>query len=230
MPKFAETIVISLGGSLVCPGELDADFLKQFKDIILQQLQDNLRIILITGGGKICRKYNEVAKELNPHITSDDLDAMGIRATKLNAELVRLMFNDLAYFKVIDYPEEKVTDDKPIIIAGGWKPGASSDNMAVNLAKVYNANKLINLTNIDYVYDKDPKKFPDAKPLKNISWSDFRQLVGNVWDPGLNAPFDPIASQLAEKLQLEVVILNGKKLENLNNYLNGQEFIGTVIK
>jgi uridylate kinase len=230
MSKFTETIVISLGGSLVCPGELDADFLKQFKNIILNQLRDNLRVILITGGGKICRKYNEVAKELNPHITSNDLDAMGIRATKLNAELVRLMFNDLAYAKVIDTPDEEVTDDKPIIIAGGWKPGASSDNMAVNLAKNFGAKKVINLTNIDYVYDKDPRKFPEAKPLEKISWADFRQLVGNKWDPGLNAPFDPIASQLAEELQLEVAILNGKKLDNLNNYLNAQQFIGTIIK
>ena len=89
---------------------------------------------------------------------------------------------------------------------------------------------MINLSNIDYVYDKNPKKFKGAKPLKNISWKDFRKIVGNKWDPGLNLPFDPVASKLAEKLKLKVVVMNGKPLSNLKNLLSGRSFKGTVIE
>ena len=229
--KNKKTIVISLGGSLIFPEEIDVQFLEQFKQIVSNYVAEGNQIILVSGGGKICRKYNQAAKILNPQVSAEELDWMGIKATKVNAELVRLMFGNQAYFKVLDKPNEKLKSGHAysIIVAGGWQPGASSDNMAVNLAKNFGAPKVINLTNIDYVYDQDPRKFPDAKPLKKINWPDFRCLVGNVWDPGLNAPFDPIASQLAEKLQLEVIILNGKNLTNLNNYLNNQEFIGTII-
>jgi uridylate kinase len=227
-----DTIIISLGGSLIFPEEIDVDFLQQFKTIISDYVAKGHQVILVSGGGKICRKYNQSAKILNPQVTTEQLDWMGIKATKVNAELVKLMFGDQAYIKVLDTPDEKLAKGSfaSIIVAGGWQPGSSSDNMAVNLAINWGSSKVINLTNTDYVYDKDPKKFSGAKPLENISWSDFRQLVGNVWDPGLNVPFDPIASQLAEKFQLEVVILNGKNLTNLNNYLNGRKFIGTVIR
>ena len=75
-----------------------------------------------------------------------------------------------------------------------------------------------------------PKKFKNAVPIKNILWKDFRKIVGNKWEPRMNKPFDPIASREAEKLGLEVVILNGKKLKNFERYLNGEKFIGTVIR
>lgn len=232
MPKFKQTIVISLGGSLIFPHELDVDFLKKFKQIIVNYIKKGNRVILVTGGGKICRKYNEAAKKLNNKVIAKELDWMGIKATKVNAELVRIMFNDKAYYKVLDRPDEKLTKqtNRPVIVAGGWKPGASSDNMAVNLAKQFKADKVINLTNIDYVYDKDPNKYKDAQKLKEINWFQFRKLVGNNWDPGANWPFDPIASKLAQTLKLEVAILNGKNLSNLNDYLNNKKFIGSIIK
>jgi uridylate kinase len=89
---------------------------------------------------------------------------------------------------------------------------------------------VVNLSNIDYVYNKDPKKFKNAKKIKEISWADFRKIVGDKWDPGLNVPFDPIASKIAQEAQMEVVIMNGKKLKNLENYLEGKKFTGTVIR
>ncbi len=228
--KEKNTIVVSLGGSLIFPHEIDVDFLKQFKKVITDYVKKGHKIVLVTGGGNICRKYQKAAQKLNKSVTAKELDWMGIKATKVNAELVRIMFDDLAYYKVLDKPDEKLDkNNKPIIVAGGWKPGASSDNMAVNLAKTFSANKVINLSNIDYVYDKDPKKHKDAKKIKEINWINFRKIIGNKWDPGANLPFDPIASQLAQKLKLEVAILNGKKLKNLANYLNGQKFIGTKI-
>jgi uridylate kinase len=97
------------------------------------------------------------------------------------------------------------------------------------LAKTYNSDTIINLTNIDYVYDKDPNKFKDAKPFKEISWKDYLKLIEQKWIPGLSAPFDPIASKLAQKFKFKVVILNGKKIKNLKNYLENKKFTGTII-
>jgi uridylate kinase len=230
MPKFKETIVISVGGSLIYPVELDMNFILRLKEVVLDFVKNNYRIVLITGGGKLCRKYNQAVRELNINISAEDLDWLGIRVTKLNAEFLRICLGEYCDERIIEKPNQRISSNKAIFVAGGWKPGASSDNMAVNLAKKFKARKVINLTNIDYVYDKDPNKYSDAKQIERISWTDFIQLVGTRWDPGAHVPFDPIASQMAAKLKLEVAILNGNNIWNLTSYVNGGSFIGTVIK
>ena len=97
------------------------------------------------------------------------------------------------------------------------------------LAKIYGAATVVNLSNVAQVFDKDPKKNLDAKPFDQISWRQFRDLVGDSWNPGLHTPFDPIASKEAEASNLKVVIMNGKNLENFKSFLEGKEFVGTEI-
>jgi uridylate kinase len=119
---------------------------------------------------------------------------------------------------------------KPIYVSGGFEPGASSDHVAVLLAKTFGAGIVANLSNIDYAYTKDPRKHSDAVKIERTDWKSFRKIVGNKWVPGANTPFDPIASKVADQEGIEVAILNGKKLKNLENYLYGKEFKGTVIE
>jgi len=135
----------------------------------------------------------------------------------------------MAYEKVIHDPDEPIDTDKRIIIGAGFEPGSSTDLRAVQLAERLGAGQVINMSNIDYVYSDDPKKNPDARKLPRISWADFRKLVGDEWDPGLNMPFDPIASRAAEAAGLTVVII-GNDIGNLERLLNGEPFRGTTIE
>ncbi|MBI2129145.1 UMP kinase [Candidatus Woesearchaeota archaeon] len=223
-----KTTIISLGGSLIIPDSIDVNFLKNFKAIVLDFIKKNNKLIIVCGGGGINKNYNAAAREIGS-IKDDDLDWLGIACTKLNAELVRCIFSNHAYEKVVNNPTEKIKTGKKIIVASGWKPGWSSDYDSVLLAKNFGSKTVINLTNIDYVYDKDPSKFQDAKPIKEIKWKAYRKIVGDKWTPRLNAPFDPIASKEAEKLKIKVMIANGKDLDNLKKILNEKEFIGTTI-
>jgi uridylate kinase len=224
-----KSIVMSLGGSIIIPDEADIEFLKSFISAIKEYVSNDFNFLIITGGGRTCRKYNDYLKQIVDS-SNEDLDWLGISTTRVNAELVRIAFGNLAYEKVVLDPNFIPKTDKPIIVGGGWKPGNSSDLAAVHAANSIGATKIINLSNIDYVYNKDPKKNPDAKPIKEISWSDFRQIIPKEWGPGINSPFDPTAAREAESLGLEVVIMNGKNIENLKNYLNNKEFVGTTIK
>jgi uridylate kinase len=97
------------------------------------------------------------------------------------------------------------------------------------MAKNLGATKLINLSDIDYVYDRDPRKDKNAKPIERISWADFRKLIPSEWDPGIHSPFDPVAAKEAEALNLEVAIINGTHLDRFADYLAGKPFTGTVI-
>ncbi len=227
--KGKEHIIISLGGSLIVPNEVDVVFLKEFIDTIKGYVKKEYRFVIITGGGYTARTYINASKKITDP-SDADLDWIGIASTRLNAELLRVAFGEIAYNSTIMDPDQVPITDKSILIGAGWKPGNSSDLAAIHVAQSVGAKKVINLSNIDYAYDKDPKKFPDAKIIKESSWPDFRALLPTEWNPGLNAPFDPIAAENAESIGIEVAIMNGKNIENLKQYLDGEEFIGTVIK
>ena len=139
-------IIISLGGSLIVPNKIDSIFLKKFILMVKDYTNKGYHFVIITGGGKTCREYNSSLKEIVKP-TNEDLDWMGISATRLNAELVRISFADLAYEKVLLNPDLVPQTDKLVIVGGGWKPGSSSDLDAVRSAKSVGASKLINLSN-----------------------------------------------------------------------------------
>jgi len=222
-------LIISLGGSIIVPDKIDVGFLKSFKKIIEGYVTEkNARVVITAGGGKTCRVYQDASKKV-ASVTEKDLDWIGIKATHLNAELLRTIFAGQAYEQVIEDPTAKIKTKKKIIIGAGWKPGCSTDKDAVLLAKNLGIKTIINMTNIPYVYDKDPKKYKDAKPLKSLSWEKMITIVGTSWTPGMNLPFDPLASKMAKELGLKVVILEGTDINNFKKFLDDLPFEGTVI-
>ncbi len=229
MKQKSQTIIISLGGSIVAPDEINIKFLKDFRKLILRQVKLRKKFVIIVGGGKICRDYQNAAQKVCK-LSTEQLDWIGIHSTHLNASLVREIFGDEANEKIIKDLKTLPKFKKQIIIGAGTKPGWSTDYDSVFLAKKYKAKIVANLSNIEYVYNKDPKKFKSAKPLKNISWQDFLKIIGKKWKAGMNAPFDPIASRLAKKIGLKTVFLKGTNLKNFEKFLKGEKFKGTVIE
>lgn len=223
-----KNIVISVGGSLIVPsaGKIDYLFLKKLLKLINKN-HNKYRFILVAGGGKVARNYINTASKI-VSISNEQADLFGISATRLNANLIKTILANKAYKDIIEEPNNDIKTNK-ILVAGGYKPGRSSDYMAVSLAIKHNTKIVINMTNIDYVYDKDPNKYENAKKFTKLAWNNFLNIIGRKWTPGKNTPFDPVASKLAQKNNIKVVILNGNKISNLNNYLQGKKFKGTVI-
>jgi len=222
-----KTVILSLGGSVIVPDKIDTSFLKNFKKLIMEFIKKDFRFAVYCGGGSTARKYQKAYENAGGD-NQEALDWIGISSTHLNAFLLRAMFDGVCEEEIISDPTKKISFNK-IIFAGGWKPGWSTDYDTVLLAKNLGASEVVNITNTDYVYTKDPNKFKDAEPIKSISWSKFRKLVGSEWKAGLCMPFDPIAAKEAEKLKLKVVVL-GKNLDNLKDFLDGKGFEGTVIE
>ncbi len=224
----SQTTILSLGGSLIYPKDIDVAYLKQFRELILNYVSLGKKFGIITGGGWICREYIRKANEVTP-MNPFQNDMIGILTTRTNAQLVREIFAEHAHKEVIIDFSKKIVTEKPIVVGAGWVPGSSTDKDAVLLAQQLGAKTVINLTNVDYVFDKDPRKFSDAKPIKEISWADFKKIVGGEWKAGMNLPFDPIAAAFAEKEKMKVIVLNGNNLENLQHCLAGKSFVGTII-
>ena len=222
-------IVISLGGSIIVPASkkgsrIRIKFLKKFKEFILKFLKKEFQFIIVAGGGNICREYQKAASQISK-LTDEDKDWLGIHATRLNAHLLRTIFKKQAYPVVLDNPFKPIKRKKySLYIASGWRPGWSTDYDAVLLTKRFKAKKLINASNITYVYDKN------KEPIEKISWKDYRKLISPKWKPGMNVPFDPVAAKMASKLKMEVIITKGTNLKNLENILKDKKFQGTLIK
>ena len=254
MPKKQNWIILSLGGSIVVPDKIDPHtnrtlrlkasnlrseypisvgvdirFLRNFRKFILKWVIKGKRFIIFVGGGRTARCYQKEARRVWV-FDQKTLDWIGIYATYLNASLVLGLFKNKAYPQIVKNPTKKINTNKKIIIAGGWKPGWSTDYDAVRIAQVYKTRTIINLSDIDYVYDKDPDKFKNAKPFEHLSFSKFFKIGGKKWKAGLNLPFGPIASKLAQKHNFKVIILRGTNLKNLDNLFKGKSFKGTMIQ
>lgn len=226
-----ETIVMSVGGSLIVPDAIDTTFLTNFKKLIHDEAATGARrFIIIAGGGKTARRYQDAAAAVTD-LTPDDLDWMGIHSTRLNGHLLRTIFRDIAHRVMITNPDEilDIHDTESVIIAAGYRPGCSTDLRAIQIAERIGATKVINLSNTDHVYTDNPHTNPDAVAIEDITWGEFRKLIPSEWAPGLSSPFDPMAAREAELKGIEVAQINGLKLDALADYLHNRPFVGTRI-
>lgn len=233
-------IVIALGGSLIAPRSIeqkviDTGFLKRFRTFLLHELSRKQRFCLVTGGGKITRQYQQAARKVVA-VPPRDLDWIGVHATRLNAHLIRTIFHKEAYPVIVDHdPTQKEANElllqnRNLLIASGWRPGWSTDYVAVRLAQKLHGKEVIIAGDTSFVHEKDPKKFPLAEPLKEISWPAYQRLIPKQWSPGLSLPVDPVATQLAKTIGLQAKILRGSDLKNFAKAIAGKPFTGTLIE
>jgi len=227
----ADTIVLSLGGSIIAPDSVDHVFLQRFKQAVEVFLaaHPDTRLILTTGGGAPARTYQNAYRTIVPHSDPETQDWLGIAATRLNAALVKAIFASHCSDPVVVDPTAPLDFTGRILVAAGWKPGFSTDTDAVLLAKRFGAKTLVNLSNIAKVYSADPRIDKTAVPIDTISWVDFRSMVGDSWTPGKNVPFDPVASRHAQEFGLQVICADGRDIPNTIAILEGKHFNGTVI-
>lgn len=227
MDTFKEKIIIAVGGSLLIPNAIDVAFIKHLKEITLDLVGQGYQVILVPGGGKTARNYQVALQELGQH-NSDALDWVGIKTIHLNSDFLHRIFAEQDIHDVIYKPEEIEGIQSSIVVKAAFKPGSSSDMGAVRMANISGAKRIINFSNTSHVYSADPRIDPEATRFDVLSWGDYRKLIPSEWTPGMSAPFDPVASKMAQDHGLTVAIL-GASTENLANYLSGAKFEGTIL-
>ncbi|MDX1608323.1 MAG: UMP kinase [Candidatus Spechtbacterales bacterium] len=226
--------IIAVGGSILVPDKIDTAYIKKLRNLIIEQINEGRRFILVAGGGSTARHYQKAATEV-VNIEDEDKDWLGIHSTRLNAHLLRTIFYDIAYPAVLDNPEKpiKKRDLKryALFVASGWRPGWSTDYIAFRLADRFNVEEVLIATRIPYIYEKDIDVHKNAKHFKDLSWEQYKKLLPKKeWEPGLRCPVDPVATDFASKNKISCVLLQGTDIDNLNNYFSNKEFIGTTIE
>lgn len=218
-------IVISLGGSIIVPDQIDVNFLKKFKKVISSFKK--YQFIIVTGGGSTARKYTNAAKKFR-RLTREEQDWPGIYSTRLNAILVKTLFGKQAYKDLLLNPNKKVKFKEQVALAAGALPEGSSDYNAIVMAHTYNAEVIINMSNTDYIYDKNPK-YLSAKPQTHLTWTSLQRIVGKKRISSGHYPFDPVGVQFGRRNNMKLYALNGKRLGELKKAIQHKPFKGTIV-
>ncbi len=226
--KFSKTVVVALGGSIVHPGEIDTKFLKNFKKFLVPFIASGTRFILVVGGGALARRFQEAAGAVTK-VNDEDKDWIGIHSTRLNAHLLRTIFRDVADPVIIDTREKIARPRYPVTIGAGWRPGWSTDYVALQIAADLGVEEAIIAGKPAYVFEKDFVKYPSAKKFTALNWKNYGKLIPKKWKPGLHAPVDPVGAALAAKWGLRAIVIDGRDLKNFGALLGGKEFKGTII-
>jgi uridylate kinase len=223
-------VVISLGGSLIVPDEIDIKFLLKFKKV-LDKHKNNWKFVVVCGGGSVARKYIRALKEIGK---SEYLQSMaGIAVTRLNARFMTYFFGKDAN-KGIPHDIKQVQGllkKNDIVFCGAlrYAPDQTSDSTAAQIAK-HLKSSFINLTNVPGLYTKNPKEFKDAKFIPEISWKMFWKRANAIkYKPGQHFVLDQHAADIIMEHKIKTYIL-GQNLKNLDNLLSGKSFKGTTIE
>ncbi|MCX6748883.1 MAG: UMP kinase [Candidatus Pacearchaeota archaeon] len=225
-----KTLVISLGGSLIVPDEIDLKLLEKFKSI-LEKHKSNYKFVVVCGGGSIARKYIKALSQANK---SEFLQSMaGISVTRLNARFMSYFFGKDAN-QGIPHDMNQVSNllaKNDFVFCGAlrYAQNQTSDSTSAQLANFLGC-EFINLTLVQGLYTENPLTHKNAKFISEISWQDFKKKTSKIkFKPGQHFVLDQGTAKIILKNKIPTYIL-GKNLQELDNFLSGKKFKGTIIK
>lgn len=225
-------IVISLGGSLLTR-ELTSENFRKYANVMLRLKEKGHKLVVVCGGGKVCREYRDLARGLGAN--NEQMDFIGIMATHLNASVFASALGSSSFlvrWKSMKEAAKEVKKNfgKKIIVAAGYDVGTSSDYDAALLAKTVKADLLINATNVNGVYTADPKLDPNAKKIDKLNYADFENIMKqNLQVPGEYRFFDIKATQMIRKFKIKTVFIDGREPEEIIRAVEGKQN-GTIVE
>jgi len=224
-----KVIVLSLGGSLIIPNEVNTKYLKEFKKVILKNTK-KYKFVVVCGGGSVARKYISALREIR---INDKLQSFsGISATRMNARFMNYFFNQNPERGIPHTMKllKEYVNKQDITFCGAleYKPNQTSDSTSAEIARQLKTD-FINLTDVSGLYTKNPKEFKDAKFIPEISWKDFNNIANKLkFKPGQHFVLDQTAAKRIMENKIKTYIL-GEDMKQLDNLLNKKKFKGTTI-
>jgi len=222
-----DKVVVSIGGSILVPGENDAEFIRKLADM-LKEVSKEVQVAVVCGGGKTARYYAGIARDLDGD--TYDQDILGIAATRMNAQLLSLALGDMPE-TISDDVEQTAKASVPgkIVVMGGTVPGHTTDAVSSMLAAAMKADRIINGTSVDAVYTDDPRKNPDAKKITSMTIDELGDIVYKEHGASKSSVFDPLGVKLAKENKMDILIIEGRNLDELKNAILGKKINGTFV-
>lgn len=229
--SYSNRIVFSLGGSIFYSKErgINHEFLTKFFDFI-KNLR-GYRGAIVVGGGPLAREFIEEGRKLG--LTEYENDMLAIWETRKNATLVLHALKDLLIYPKLLYNAEEASiaiNQYDWLCSGGFFPGITTDAVAALVAESIGAAKIINISNVKYVYDRDPKKYPDAKIINVTTISEFLQIASRDDNRGAgeNFVFDIFALKIANRSKIPIYFTD-PDISNIERIVKNLPHQGSVL-
>ncbi len=221
-------IVLRIGGSVVA-SPVNTELIGKYADLLKTLKMQGHEVGVVVGGGSLAREFIAIAKNLG--LGEQAQDEIAISVSRLFAQLFLKKLGELSCKAValtLEDAAECLSKGK-IMVMGGLKPGITTDAVAALVAERVNADLLIKGTDQDGVYNKDPRKHPNAVKLDQLSLEDLSMVFSeNKHKAGMHQIIDPEAVKILKRKRVKLIVVNGFKPENILAAVNG-ECVGTVI-
>ena len=227
----SKKIVLKFGGSVLYKESmvLNVEIIKEIVDKILTLHAEGNKIAVVVGGGKLARVIIQASDVLGHVNTFKDI--LAVESTRIHALLIIASLKNKAYLLVPRSFEEigKALSTDKIVVTGGLQPGQSTNAVAALIAEYWGADLLINLTDVDKVYDKDPEKHSDAKAMDKMTAIEFMNLIDTQdEEPGKYKLFDKVGCEIIRRSNIKLIVTSGSDPNNILKAAKG-ESVGTII-
>jgi uridylate kinase len=221
-------LVIRIGGSVVA-SPINTDLMIKYVEKILSLKEQGHEIVVVVGGGKLAREFIKVARELD--LEMKDQDEVAISVSRLFAQLFLKKFGAESCGKVALTLDDSAQclEQVKIVVMGGLKPGITTDAVAALVAERVDADLLVKGTDQEGIYNKDPRKNPDAIKLDQISYAELQSVFSeSEHKAGIHQIVDPEAVKVLMRTRVKLVVVSGFEPENILAVVNGEK-IGTTV-
>ncbi len=224
-PEISSTIAIKLGGSVAFDEGIDESFMRQFTDFLRDMTRAGTRIVVVVGGGDINRRYLTVATNV-ADLPDVERDMIGIYASRLNATLFRSILHDIAAPELYDrqgkYAEFGAHD---IVVGAAWAPGWSTDYVTTRIASDMGIGRVVILSNVSHIYGGFGTD--STEKLGEVTFREYINMIPDEWEPRMSVPVDPVAARFAKDHSMEIVVADGRDIDNTRAIINGEHYTGT---
>ena len=226
-------VLLKLSGEALANGSgeiYDIAFVDKVAAVLKECMDNGHEVAIVVGAGNIWR--GRTGGEMD----RTNADRMGMLATVINCicvkdALVRAGAKAVVMTAVPMYPfaevysadaaKEALSSGKIVIFGAGMGvPFLSTDTAAAVRAAEIGADALLMAKNVDYLYTDDPRKNPDAKPIKSIKASEV--LAKNL------KAMDATATAFCLSAGMPIKMFGLNTPEDILRAIKG-EFVGTVI-
>ena len=212
---------------------IDPDIVSEISENIVEVSKTKNQLAVVVGGGNIFRgaglaeagidrvtvdNIGMLATVINSLALQDAIEKLGVQCRVMSAVRINQISEDYIRRRAIRHLEKNRV---VIFAAGTGNPFFTTDTAASLRAIEINADMVLKATKVDGVYNKDPKKYDDAKFYKKLT---YNQVLSEELEV-----MDTTAVVLCKENNLPLRVFNMLKKGALMSIINGEE-TGTIIK
>ena len=222
-------VLVKFSGEALAGAEgygIDTQILDYIAEEIKSLVENDIEVGIVIGGGNIIRGVTAAADGVIKRTSADYMGMLGtvingiamqeaLEHKGLNARLqTAIKMEQIAEPFIVRRAIRHLERGRVVIFgAGTGNPYFTTDTGATLRATEIGASMLIKATKVDGVYDKDPKKYPDAKKLETLSYD--RALEDHI------KVMDDSAIALAKDNKLPIVVADMNEKGNLLKIIKG---------